>query len=54
MFEELTGKPIDRIVVVIAVEDGQSQVFVRSKKAYLPPLKQVISNYYLTKQPIIV
>jgi len=54
MFEEITGKPIDRIVVVIAVEDGQSQVFVRSKKAYLPPLKQVISNYYLTKQPIMV
>ena len=54
MFEELTGRPIDKIVVVIAVEDGQPQVFVRNKQAYLPQLKQTISNYYLTNQAVVV
>lgn len=54
MFEELTGKPIEKIVVAIAVEDGQPQVFIKNKKPYLPALKQQISNYYLTNKAISV
>jgi len=48
MYEELTSEPIEQLVVAIAVEDGSSQIFVRQKKPYLPPLRQHIDTYYLT------
>lgn len=54
MFEEITGKPINKIVVAIASETGFAQVFVRDKQAYLAPLKQTISNYYLTNQAVVL
>jgi ATP-dependent exoDNAse (exonuclease V) beta subunit len=48
MFGEITGKPINKLVVAIAVEEGKAQIFVRDKKPYLPQLKQYIAKYYLT------
>lgn len=46
MFEELTARPIDQIVVLIGTENGPAQVFVESKDKYLLELKKYISNYY--------
>jgi genome maintenance exonuclease 1 len=48
MFGEITGKPINKLVVAIAVEEGKPQIFVRDKEPYLPQLKQYIAKYYLT------
>lgn len=48
MFGEITGKPINKLVVAIAVEEGKPQIFVRDKELYLPQLKQYIAKYYLT------
>lgn len=46
MFGELTGKPIDRIVVLIAVEHDMPQLFVREKNDYLPFLNKYIDKYW--------
>ena len=43
MFEERTGRPIDKIVVVIAVENEQSQIFVRSKLDYVSELMKCVN-----------
>jgi genome maintenance exonuclease 1 len=48
MFGEITGKPINKLVVAIAVEESKPQIFVRDKEPYLPQLKQYIAKYYLT------
>lgn len=45
MFGEITGKSVDQIVVAIAVENGNSQIFVRQKTNYLDALRQYIQNY---------
>lgn len=42
MFEERTGLPVDQIVVAIAVEGSQPQIFVRDKSAYISPLMHYI------------
>jgi genome maintenance exonuclease 1 len=46
MFEEVTGLPIDQIVVAIAVEDGLPQIFKKSKTAYIEPLNEYIGKYW--------
>lgn len=46
MFEELTGRPIEQVVVAIAVEDGNPQIFVRQKYKYLDPLNEYIGKYW--------
>lgn len=46
MFEEITGLQIDQIVVAIAVEDGNPQIFVREKHTYLPHLQEYIGKYW--------
>ena len=45
MFQELTGTPIDRIVVLIASEDGICQPFVRRPIEYVPKLFSKIKEY---------
>lgn len=49
MFEELTNKRIETIVVAIAVEEGNPQIFVRQKYMYKTQLLQLLSNSPLTK-----
>ena len=49
MFEELTKKRIENIVVAIAVEEGNPQIFVRQKYMYKTQLLQLLSNSPLTK-----
>lgn len=48
MFEERTGKPIDQIVVAIAVANGNPQIFVKEKQDYLRGLNYFIDEYYST------
>lgn len=54
MFGEITGKPIEQIVVLIANEEGKPQVFVREKHKYLPQLEKVVDNYYRNNQPVVL
>lgn len=46
MFEERTCVPIEQIVVVIAVENGTHQVFVKDKHKYLDQLNFYINKHY--------
>jgi len=48
MFEERTGKPIDQIVVAIAVANGNPQIFMKEKQDYLRGLNYFIDEYYAT------
>lgn len=50
MFGEITGIPIEQIVIAIAVEDGQPQIFVKEKYDYLPKLKRYIDIYRNSKE----
>lgn len=47
MFEEITNIPINKIVVLISVENSdKAQVFEKNKNEYLPLLKEKIFEYY--------
>jgi genome maintenance exonuclease 1 len=46
MFEEITGMPINQIVVAIAVDGGQPQIFKKNKSAYIEPLNDYIGKYW--------
>jgi len=46
MFEEITGKPINQLVVAITVAEGFNQIFVREKDKYLVPLNDYIERYW--------
>jgi len=48
MFGEITGIKINQIVVAIANDEGEPQIFVRDKKDYLKPLLQYIEKYRQT------
>mgnify|MGYP003352498103 FL=1 len=48
MFEEITGKEINQIVVAIAVEDDAPQIFIEDKSKYLPELNNYIGKYWKT------
>jgi len=45
MFSELTGMWIDDIVVLIATEEGEAQIFERRIDDYVKPLMQYIDKY---------
>ena len=38
MFEEVTGKPIEKIVVAISVQDGSTQIFEERRDSYINKL----------------
>ena len=46
MYEELFGKEIEQIVILLASEDGSVQNFVKEKKDYMDPLKKSINDFY--------
>ena len=46
MFEELTGKPINQIVILVVTEDGTVQEFIKDKKDYIPLLEETIEEWY--------
>lgn len=47
MFEEITGKPINKIVVAIAVESEGTQVFIEDKNNYRASLQEYVDKYHL-------
>ena len=46
MYEEIYGKGIEQIVILLASEDGSVQSFVKEKKDYMDPLKKSIVDFY--------
>ena len=46
MYEELFGKPIEQVVVLIAGEDGSMTAFIKEKKDYEEKLGQSIKDFY--------
>lgn len=46
MFEEITGKPINKIVVAIAVESEGTQVFIEDKNNYRASLQEYVDKYH--------
>ena len=49
MFEERTKLPVEKIVVLIANEEGTPQVFVRDKSKYIASLEERIEKYWNPK-----
>mgnify|MGYP004395538957 CR=1 FL=1 len=45
MFEEITSKPIEQLVTIVASENGTVQVLVRNRDDFVQELKQIISQY---------
>lgn len=47
MWEERTGRPINKLVIAMAVEkDPQPKIYVKDKREYLPILDRCIAQYY--------
>ena len=46
MYEEIFGKKIEQIVILLASEDGSVQSFIKEKKDYMDPLKKSINDFY--------
>ena len=46
MYEEIFGKPINQIVVLIAGEDGSMNAYKKDKKEFIEPLGKAIENFY--------
>ena len=46
MYEELYGKAIEQIVILIVTEEGSTQTFIKNKKDYLPLLKPAIEEFH--------
>lgn len=46
MWQEMTGQPIEQIVILISSEDGITQEFVKDPKCYVKSLKCCIDDYY--------
>ena len=46
MFEELTGQPINQIVILVVTEDGIVQEFIKDKQEYLPLLEETLEEWY--------
>ena len=48
MFEEITGQPIDQIVILVVTENGPVQEFIKDKKDYIPLLEETLDEWYKT------
>ena len=48
MFEELTGNPINQIVILVVTENGTVQEFIKDKREYIPLLEKTIEEWYET------
>ena len=49
MFEEVTGLPVEQIVVLIANEEGEPQIFVREKSNYIQQLNRYVGKYWVDR-----
>ena len=50
MWEERTGQPITQLVVLIAVDNEEPQVFIEHRDNWVKPLLDVIEQYKLEKK----
>ena len=48
MFEEITGQPINQIVILVVTENGTVQEFIKDKKDYIPLLEETLDEWYKT------
>jgi hypothetical protein len=48
MFEEITGQPINQIVILVVTENGTVQEFIKNKKDYIPLLEETLDEWYKT------
>jgi len=48
MFEEITSKPIEQLVTIIASENGTVQVLIRNRDDFTHELKEIISRFQST------
>jgi len=46
MYEELFGKSIDQIVILLAAEDGTVASYIKEKKDYMDNLEKSIQDFY--------
>ena len=46
MYEEIFGKEIEQIVILLASEDGSTQSFIKETKDYMTPLMKSIDDFY--------
>ena len=46
MFEELTGNPINKIVILVVTENGTVQEFIKNKQEYIPLLQETLEEWY--------
>ena len=46
MFEEHTGVPIPRIVIMMVSEDGEIQIIEENTKDFYPSLQKAMSDFY--------
>jgi hypothetical protein len=46
MYEELFGKRIEQLVILMAGEDGTMRSFIRDKKDFEPKLEESIKYFY--------
>jgi len=46
MYEEMFGKEIEQVVVLLAAEDGSVASYIKEKKEYLPKLMKSIEDFY--------
>ena len=46
MYEELFGKSIEQIVVLLAAEDGTVASYIKEKKDYMAGLEKSIQDFY--------
>ena len=44
-YEELTGTPLNNIIIIMAVENDKPLLFRETRDRWLSPLKQVITKY---------
>jgi hypothetical protein len=45
MFEEITSRPIEQLVTIIASENGTVQVLIRNRDDFTQELEGIISQY---------
>ena len=50
MFEELTKKKVDQIVILISADDETVDVYVEDKNNYVEKLKMVVEDYKLRRE----
>jgi genome maintenance exonuclease 1 len=52
MWQEMTGEPIDQVVILVSSMDGTHQEFVRKSIDYVPRLKEMIDGYYSSSNAV--